>query len=135
MVALWGYIGNKRNHSLSIKHSCRLLLNFCQGKNSSNAQKELKKKKKKNLLAIISKPFNTYLEGPNERERERESISLKVKKASPSSEDKYIFSISGNGLISLESICMDSPRNIIYFYKTLNNWKQINGGAFNSHKK
>jgi len=82
MVALWGYIGNKRNHSLSIKHSCWLLLNFCQGKNSSNAQKELKKKKKFCLQSFPDTPTHTHTphhtetardrERETERERERE---------------------------------------------------------------
>ena len=44
---------------------------------------------------------------------------MQVKKATPLMEDKCIFSISRNGLISLESICMDSPRYIKYSSKTL----------------
>jgi hypothetical protein len=63
MVALWGYIGNKRNHSLSIKHSCRLLLNFCQGKNSSNAQKELKKNSACNHFQALEREGEHIIEG------------------------------------------------------------------------
>ena len=43
--------------------------------------------------------------GGGERERE----PMKVKKATPLMEGECIFSISRNGLISLDSICMDSP--------------------------
>ena len=59
-------------------------------------------------------------EGGREREREREP--MKVKKATPLMEGKSIFSISRNGLISLDSICMDSPGYIKYSFKTLKNW-------------
>ena len=57
--------------------------------------------------------------GGGERERE----PMKVKKATPLMEGECIFSISRNGLISLDSIyAWIPPRYIKYSFKTLKNW-------------